>query len=75
MKNETKRKKSKVEREARKLLADSGLPHEFRLGTRHVKVFIGDTLALTLSKGDVRGKDCKLLETTIKKFQKAASCN
>lgn len=75
MKSESKRKKSKVEREARRLLAESGLPHEFRAGGHHIKVFIGDQLAMVMSMGDTRGKDCKFLETTIKKFQKAASCN
>lgn len=73
MKSDAKRQKSKLEREARRLLAESGLPHEFRDGTRHVKIYIGDTLAMVLTKKQ-SGGDCRLLQTTIKKHR-AALCN
>jgi len=57
---------SKVQREARKMLKDSGLDHEFRIGSRHIKLYIENELALVMSKSDT-GKDCKLVGTIIKR--------
>ncbi len=64
---------SKVEREARKLLRESGLPHDFRKGRHHLKVYVSGQLAMVMSHYNNTG-DCKLLQTIIKKL-KAAPCN
>jgi len=60
----SRKKVGKVVREAKAMLAKSGLPHEFRQGGHHIKVFIGNELAMVMSGSDTRC-DCKLLQTII----------
>lgn len=64
---------SKVEREATRLLRSSGLPFELKHGSRHIKIYIRGCLALVLSPSGTKERDCKLLNTIIKKH-KAETC-
>jgi len=62
----SRKKVGKVVRQAQALLKESGLPHEFRRGGHHIKIFIQNELAMVMSASDIH-TDCKLLQTIIKR--------